>query len=114
MNENIGYHTRLYTDNSQKVVGGSFGGRIDSETVERLTKAHFSVAIKPSGTVVFVDKQGREVWLYLTVDAGSTTQGRALAVQHRKTVEAAQEQQRVRIDELLDSLSPEEIIARLS
>lgn len=83
MHRSIGYHTRLHSDNRVKVVGGSFGGSIDQETVERL--AHlFKVVIKPSGTAVFVDKEGREVALYLSVDPASTAIGREAIKQHQK------------------------------
>ena len=74
--KNIGYHTRLISDNTVKVVGGSFGGRFDIETANRLVKSHFSVAVKQSGRAVFVDKRGREVSLYFTVDAGETDAGK--------------------------------------
>ena len=114
MNRSIGYHTRLDSDNTQKVTGGSFGGSIDLETVQRLVNSHFVVALKPSGRVVFVDKQDREVRLYLSVDASMTTQGRALVAQHTKERQALEDAQQAQIDGLLDSLSPEEIIARLS
>ena len=64
MRKSISYHTRqVGTD--RKVVGGSFGGNIDTETVDRLVNAHFTVKVKPSGHAVFVDKQEREVGLYL-------------------------------------------------
>lgn len=76
MSKKIGYHTRLENANSCKVTGGSFGGAIDQETVERLVNVHFSVRIKPSGRAVFVDKQDREVSLYITVDPLSTEKGK--------------------------------------
>ena len=76
MSKNIGYHTRLYTDNTRKIVGGSFGGQIDAETVERLVNLHFEVFVKPSGRAVFVDQQGREVHLYLSVDPENTEKGK--------------------------------------
>jgi hypothetical protein len=31
---------------TQKIVGGSFGGSIDTETVDRLVNSHFSVSPK--------------------------------------------------------------------
>lgn len=117
---NIGYHTRLYSDNTCKVVGGSFGGSMDIETVNRLVKSHFSVVVKNSGTPVFVDKEGREVTLYLTVDAGSSEKGlQALkawrAEQAKLAVEAENRREREQdeIDQLLEGLSHEEIVRRL-
>lgn len=116
MSVNIGYHTRLYSNNAVKVVGGSFGGQIDMETVERLVKAHFSVKIKPSGSGVFVDKEGREVSLYLSVDPLKTTTGKAAKTEYCKRkvaeyeAEAAKERE---IEELMLSLSADEILEKL-
>ena len=116
---NIGYHTRAWADGT-KVCGGSFGGDINHETVERLVKAHFKVTVKPSGTPVFVDRMGREVHLYITVDPRVTRVGmealcewravrRAVLLQEQaETEEKARE-----IEELLDALSHEEIVRRL-
>lgn len=120
-NKNIGYHTRLADNNSVKIVGGSFGGQVDMDTVNRLVKSHFTVTIKNSGRAVFVDRTGREVSLYITVDPLSTVIG-------KKTKSKYQEEERKRIiiqqkidddnknkiEELMDGLSMEEIIERLS
>lgn len=117
---NIGYHTRLYSDNTRKVVGGSFGGSIDIETVNRLVKSHFSVVVKNSGTPVFVDKEGREVTLYLSVDAGKTEKGelamrawRAELAKQTADEEHRREHQQDEIDQLMEGLSHEEIVRRL-
>jgi hypothetical protein len=69
---NIGYHTRLWTNN-EKIAGGSFGGQIDMDTVERLTKAFFTVEVLNGGTPVFVDRNGRVVRLYLSCGSGATS-----------------------------------------
>ena len=114
IHRSIGYHTRLDSDTTQKVTGGSFGGSIDLETVQRLVNSHFVVTLKPSGRVVFVDRQDREVRVYLSVDASMTTQGRVLIAQRDTERRELEEAQQAQIDGLLDSLSPEEIIARLS
>ena len=74
--KNIGYHTRLHLNNSVKVVGGSFGGSLDIETANRLVNAHFTVIVKPSGRPVFVDREGREVSLYISVDPEATEKGK--------------------------------------
>lgn len=116
MSKNIGYHTRLYSDNTVKVVGGSFGGSIDQETVERLTRL-FDVIVKPSGTPVFVDSQGREVRLYLSVDAIETIKGKEALKEHTKKLEALQKEEdekEEQIETLLASMSNEEILARLT
>lgn len=123
MSKNIGYHTRLYSDNKVKVSGGSFGGSVDMGTVERLVKSWFTVTVKPSGTAVFVDREGREVCLYISVDARETEAGKAALRDYReaqeKAWEAALERERIeheqlKIESFLDGLSREEIIKRLS
>lgn len=118
--KNIAYHTRSTADDS-KLVGGSFGGDFSLETVERLAKSHFKVVVKPSGTPVFVDKQGREVRVYFAVDPRDTTMGKAAIAEHNKEkarLQAIQDQkeeeQQNQIDDLMDGLSNEEIIRRLS
>jgi hypothetical protein len=117
---NIGYHTRLVSDDTKKVVGGSFGGTINQETVERLVTALFSVVIKTSGRAVFVDKEGREVRLYLSVDPDKTSIGKKALEDYRhkkaEEAEAAEEAQEIRDAELADALqglSHEEAIRRL-
>lgn len=118
--KNIGYHTRLWANHTVKVCGGSFGGSIDNETVERLVKSHFTVTVKPSGNAVFVDKECREVSLYLSVDAGATEAGKAALKAwneaNRKIWAEQEEQERfaqLEIESLMDGLSHEEIVRRL-
>jgi len=116
MANNIGWHTRSYSDNKVKISGGSFGGKIDQETVERLVKAFFTVKIKPSGTGVFVDKAGREVMLYLTIDPLNTVVGKEQKRLHDKEKVSflKQEQEKEKeIDEILSGLSTDEILRRL-
>lgn len=121
MSENIGYHTRLQSDNTQKIVGGSFGGRIDLQTVERLVKAHFTVTVKPSGRPVFVDKQGREVSLYFTIDPQATTKG-AQALkdwreQRAREFKAEQEREEKETNErenAMSNMTHDEIMRRLT
>lgn len=118
--KNVGYHTRLDGNNTVKVVGGSFGGAISMETVNRLVRSHFTVVVKNSGRPVFVDKQMREVNLYLNVDAGSTEKGaealkewRAERVKQLAEEEAQEERNQEEIDHLMEGLSHEEIVRRL-
>jgi len=73
--KSIGYQTRSYADSSIKICGGSFGGAIDMETINRLVNAQFTVTVKPSGRAVFIDREGREVWLSVTVDPANTALG---------------------------------------
>lgn len=116
MSKNIGYHTRLDSNNTVKVTGGSFGGSVDQETIDRLVNAHFSIKIKPSGHAVFVDREGREVNLYLTVDPLKTEKGKqAKAVWNKeqsKLYEQEQEKEKI-VEDLLSNYSNDELIALL-
>ena len=119
--KNIGYHTRLYADNTVKITGGSFGGSVDMETVNRIAKSHFTVVVKNSGTAVFVDKSGREVRLYLSVDVANTEIGK-IAIKEWREARAKQEaenQSRIEheeqeIEDMMANLSHEEIVRRLA
>ena len=117
---NIGYHTRLRSDNTHKVVGGSFGGQIDMETINRLVSCSFSVVVKPSGRPVFVDKSGREVSLYISVDPDSTEVGKTAMKAYyaerdlrEAKAQAQAEQEQSELEEALSGLSHEEILRRL-
>ncbi|QBQ74447.1 hypothetical protein BcepSauron_067 [Burkholderia phage BcepSauron] len=117
---NISYHTRLYSDNTRKVVGGSFGGAIDADTVNRLVQSHFTVVVKNSGTPVFVDREGREVTLYLSVDPRSTEKGARALKEWRAELarqvaedERRQADEQAEIDRLMSGLSHAEIVRRL-
>ena len=119
MSTNIGYHTRLYSDPKVRITGGSFGGDLDWKTVERLT-GFFEVIVKPSGTCVFVDKEGREVRLYLSVDACRTEKGKAALEKDRKARQEAWEKEKVmyeqqeeELEDLMKGLTHEEIVRRL-
>lgn len=126
MSKNIGYHTRRMGLDNYKVCGGSFGksgetdNSISQETIERLVKSHFTVAVKPSGSAVFVDKGGREVSLYISVDAKETSAGKAaLKAWNEANWKAWEESERLEkqaqeeIDNLMEGLSHEEILRRL-
>ncbi|USN14530.1 winged helix-turn-helix DNA-binding protein [Brevundimonas phage vB_BpoS-Domovoi] len=117
MFKNIGYHTRLKSDNTVKAAGGSFGGDFGQETAERLVKAQFTVKVRPSGSLTFVDRQGREVSLYMTIDPETTEAGKAALAEHRRAQAAAQavEDDKARqVQDLMDTMTNDEIIARLS
>lgn len=90
------------------------------ETVNRLVNNNFTVSIRPSGSPVFADKEGRNVNLYLYIDPDETEKGKTT----RLSYELAKEQERERqcelekhqqeeIENLTASLSHEEIIRRL-
>jgi hypothetical protein len=114
--KNIGYHTRLYSDNTVKVVGGSFLGQLDSETINRLVNSHFDVVVKNSGTCVFVDRNGQEVSLYLTVDPSKTDKGVIAILEWQKEKEkeqAKEDAKQAEIDEIMLRMSNDEILKRL-
>lgn len=113
----IGYHTRLDNNNTVKVCGGSFAGSFNWETVEHLVNSQFSVMIQPSGRAVFVDREGRKVSLYVSVDPDQTQAGKAAIAEDRKAREDAQrveDDKQAQIDELLSTLSHDEVIRRLT
>lgn len=119
--KNIAYQTRLDSDNTRKICGGSFGGEVSIETANRLVNAHLTVRVKDSGRAVFVDREGREVALYISVDPEITDKGKAAMAQYRaeKKLKDAVAQKREqeyqdKIESLMDGLSTEEIIERLS
>jgi len=116
----VGYHTRLDADQSVKLTGGSFGGALSMETANRLVKSHFMVGITPTGRPVFVDEKGRLVSLYMRVDPAETDAGKAVLAAHRaekrrRDERLAEEMERDReeIDDLMDGMTPAEIIRRL-
>lgn len=120
MTNSIGYHTRLYSDNTKKIVGGSFGGSLDLDTVNRLAKNEFTVSVRESGVPVFVDRHGRQVTLYISVDAAATEKGiRALREwalaneRNEETRKLQSEKEEAEIEGLLGCLSHEEIVRRL-
>ena len=115
--KSIGYHTRICGGDT-KASGGSFGGSIDAETVERLVNANFSVVVKNSGRAVFVDRHNREVRCYISVDPETTQKGiEALAADRKRReelsrIEERQEEERQEaIDELTAGLTTEQIKA---
>lgn len=114
MKKSIGYHTRLNLNNSVKVVGGSFGGDISLDTANRLLSGHaYTVVIKPSGTPVFVDKEGNQVSLYFTIDPASTEIGKKALQEYSKNQaiqRQLEEEKQAEIDHLLSSMSNDEIL----
>lgn len=114
--KNIGWHTRDGRT-GEKVQGGSFGGAIDQETVDRLVKAHFTVAYTQSGRQTFVDRNGRIVWLYLSVDPETTPQGheaRQIKRQQDEERERLYAAKKAELEDILDGLSVEEAIDLLT
>ncbi len=117
MRKSIGYHTRLNLNSSVKVVGGSFGGDISLDTANRLLSGHgYTVVIKPSGTPVFVDKEGNQDSLYFTIDPASTEMGKKALQEYSQNQSAErqlEEEKQVEIDHILSSMSNDEILKLL-
>lgn len=111
--KSIGWITRDSNNDNVRLGGGSFGGSIDMETVERLIKAHFTLQMRPSGSPTFVDREGRHVRLYLSIDPRMTDEGQRLierdAIERRSAASAMED----RLSDLLEGLSIEEAIKRL-
>lgn len=121
---NIGWHARSTVDD-RKLVGGSFGGEFSMDTanrlVNRLVNNLFDVVIKPSGTARFVDKSGREVRLYMSIDACNTEKGKAVLKEWREArrIEAEreaelEERRQSELEEAMRGLSHEEVLRRLA
>lgn len=115
----IGYHTRLFSDNTHKVSGGIFPGPINATTVDNLVTSHFTVSVY-DGRCVLVDRDSREVTLYLSVDAAETTKGvEALRVWRLESERLEAEAKRRRemeegeLGHLMQNLTHEEIVKRL-
>lgn len=124
MADMIRYYTYLYSDNTERVGSGSFAGDISMETVNRLVKNFFDVKILPSGSSVFVDKEGQEVSLYFKIDADKTEKGVVAMENLKKEQEAKRliEQEKLEretqvlydtIESALRSLTIEEIVQRI-
>lgn len=116
MGLNIGFHTRSVKDQAVKYTGGSFGGKFDMETINRLVRSHFNIKVKGSDRLVFVDQQGRECWLYVTVDPQDTELGQTFLAEIRRNKEAQQrqeEEKRRELDMLLGELTVDEALRLL-
>ena len=120
MSKNIGYHIRLYADNTVKVVGGCFGGDLSIETANRIARAMFTVTVLDSGTPVFVDKSGRQVRLYLSVDVKETEIGKKAIAEWREAKRKRDEaegilaaEREAEIEDLMRGLTHDEIIRKL-
>jgi hypothetical protein len=118
--KSIGYQTRLDESDSTLVQSGSFGGSIDQSTVDRLVNNNFDVAVRPSGRCVLVDRQGRQVQLYLRVDPSKTVKGKAVYAAWREqeckrlAAETANEEHlREELDTMIDLIGLAGVLAKL-
>lgn len=117
---NIGYQTRLDGADSTLLSSGSFGGSIDQSTVDRLVNNNFDVKVLNSGRPVLVDRQGRRVRLYLSVDPLRTEKGKAAYhwwLEHERTRRAAEadreEKLREELDAMVDQIGLATVLAKL-
>lgn len=116
MGLNIGFHTRSVKDQAVKYTAGSFGGQFDMETVNRLVNGLFTVKVKGSGRLVFVDREGRECWLYVTVDPVMTDKGKAVLAEWRekqRELERQEEEREAELKAVLDSMTTEQALRLL-
>lgn len=121
MSEYIGFQTRLVQD-GKLVTAGTFGGNLSIGTANRLVKGHnFTVVVKPSGTPVFVDRAGREVRLFFRIRPEDTEVGKCALMlwrdEQRKLArekEEREEEERDELERLLEGLSHEEAVRRLT
>lgn len=116
MHKSISYHTRANMGDN-KIMGGSFGGSFDLDTVNRMIKYHkYTVIVKPSGSPVFVDRDGREVNIYFHVDPRSTEAGKAALdqdAQRRLLLQQVEEAKEREVNDLLSNMTNDEILERL-
>lgn len=110
---NISYHTRLHSDNSKKIIGGSFGGNCDIDTINRLVNAHFNINIKNSGIAVFVDKELQEVDLYIKITPTMSDKGKQLIKNHYKELQKIENDKKKKLQSLLDCMDDDELLERL-
>ncbi len=113
----VSYQTRLYGDDNYKVIGGSFDGAINLETVNQFVNSRFSIVVKKNGKPVFVDSKGREVTFYLSVDPSTSEKGakaikdsRAELAKQAKEAENRRKLEQDEIDKLLSCLSHDDIV----
>lgn len=111
------YHGR--DTQGRKLFGGTTHARGWGDAAESVTRG-LDAGISPSGRSIWVDKQGREVDLYLHISPEMTIRGAGLLhiARQEKTRREAEEQVRVTALEeslasLLDSMTPEQAIKRL-
>lgn len=116
----VGYHTRAYLDTTQKISGGFFRGGLDAKTIGNLINAYFDVKIMSGGRAVFVDKNGRPVFLYITVDPSMTAKGKELIAANQaaqrslaQALQAQEIREREELEDVMQGLSHAEIIKRL-
>ena len=117
--ENIVYHTRLYAT-GEKVVGGSFSGSLDFDTVNRLVNSHFNVIIKTSGNPTFVDKDLREVNLYFNILPNMSEKGKTAIAKYNYDIRLREDKRKEKednrkekIENLINNMSDDELLDRL-
>lgn len=114
--KSICFHTRLDGNNTVKLTGGTFTGSFDMDTVNRLVSSNFTVQVGQSGRSVFVDKQGRKVTVYVSVDPTETEAGK-LAIsadrQRRAALQVLEDEKSAEIEGLMSGMSHDEILKRL-
>lgn len=98
----IVYHTRL-DGKDIKLSSGTLQGECDKETINSLVNKLFSVKILASGRAVFVDGDGRNVMLYVTIDPLTTDKGKAAKKEHEE-INAAQNKKDQELQDLVDNM----------
>ena len=106
----IYYHTRL-DGSDTKLVGGAREGSIKNILED------FIVEITPTGRAIFIDSKNRRVNLYTKVDPidhPGFHKAQSDYIQKQRDIETAIADRQKKIERLLNSLSDEEIIERLT
>lgn len=106
----IYYHTRL-DGSDTKLVGGAREGSIKNVLED------FTVEFTATGRATFIDSKNRKVNLYTKVDPSDHPgypKARADYIQKQRDIEKSIADRQIKIERLLNSLSDEEIIERLT
>jgi hypothetical protein len=106
----IYYHTRL-DGTDTKLVGGAREGTLQNILED------FTVEFTPTGRAIFIDSKNRRVNVYTKVDPSDHpgyAKARADYQKKQRDVEEEISERQKKIEKLLNALSDEEIIKRLS
>jgi hypothetical protein len=113
------YHTRCYRSGS-KLSGGTIHADNYQDAIEKISRM-FQVAMTPTGNLYYIDKQNRDVYLYISIHPEYTINGieqvksiRAERTKRQQIAYTEEERKRVQLESILDGISIDEAIEKLS
>lgn len=116
MKEQI-FFRAMSLDGKSVIRSGAFPGPLSVDTLNKLVSTHFSATVRPGGLPCFADNSGKEIRLYVTVDAALTDCGQEALRRYyaeRRAREREESLKEERIKTLMDSMTTDEILRRLS